>query len=359
MAASVTTFPVHDLLRKLVWMAREEKPDAPATWRDKLRWYPKGFTAESAKIYGLDSANVAEYVNDYERRHIFRNINPIPALFDHKLLMRIALLQAGFAQAETVAVVRPETIDLFPFGPAPRTVTPAELQDVLLEDGGPFVIKPESSTQGRGVALIERVDGQLVERRGHEKKPARLRRSDSVTLIERVLKQGEFWNRLNPTSANSIRVVTMWTPGDPEPFIGMAAQRIGTSGTAPTDNFTGGGICAPVDIDTGRMGPGRRRSDRGSSMRALYPVHPDTGVPIEGEVIPGWDTICRTVLRATRDIPFIRYSGWDVLVDEQGTPVIIEANNNTGVDLFQVHHGVLRDPRVRRFYQAVGVRRAA
>jgi hypothetical protein len=107
------------------------------------------------------------------------------------------------------------------------------------------------------------------------------------------------------------------------------------------------------------MGPGRRRSDRGSSMRALYPNHPDTGVPIEGQVIPGWEAICRTVLRATRDVPFIRYSGWDVLVDEQGTPVIIEANNNTGVDLFQVHAGVLRDPRVRRFYQAVGVRKAA
>jgi hypothetical protein len=356
MAATATTYPVHDTLRKVLWMAREEKPDAPATWRDKLRWWPRGFTAESAAIYGLSDGVLAEYVNDYERRHIFRNINPIPALFDHKLLMRIALLQAGFPQAETVAVVRPETIDLFPFGDAARTVTPDGLHQVLLEDGGPFVIKPESSTQGRGVALIERVGRELVERRGHDIRPARLRRSDSVTLIERVLEQGEFWNRLNPTSANSIRLVTMWTPGDAEPFIGMAAQRIGTSGTAPTDNFTGGGICAPVDIESGRMGAGRRRSDRGSRMRATYSVHPDTGVPIEGEVIPGWERICNTVLRATRAVPFVRYSGWDVLVDERDTPVIIEANNNTGVDLFQVHAGVLRDPRVRRFYQAVGVR---
>jgi hypothetical protein len=33
---------------------------------------------------------------------------------------------------------------------------------------------------------------------------------------------------------------------------------------------------------------------------------------------------------------------WDVLVDKGGTPIIIEASSNVGVDLFQVHAGVLR-----------------
>jgi D-alanine-D-alanine ligase-like ATP-grasp enzyme len=88
----------------------------------------------------------------------------------------------------------------------------------------------------------------------------------------------------------------------------------------------------------------------------LFSRHPDTGAAIEGEVLPYWDTVCDTVLRATEALPFIRYSGWDIVVDDSGTPVIIEANNNTGVDLFQVHSGVLRDARVRRFYEACKVR---
>jgi hypothetical protein len=54
-------------------------------------------------------------------------------------------------------------------------------------------------------------------------------------------------------------------------------------------------------------------------------------------------------------VPFIRYAGWDVLVDDGGTPVIIEGNNNTDLDLFQVHGGLLRDPRVRRFYETCKV----
>jgi hypothetical protein len=342
-------------VRRVLWMARDEKPRAPYSWREKLRWWPRGFLAESAALYDLDRNDVANYVNDYERKHRFRTINPVPALFDHKLLMRIALLQQGFKQAETVAVIGRDATQLFPLTPQARAVSGDELERWLLDDGGPFVIKPESATQGRGVALIERVNGALVERRGLNAKPFRLRKYSDVTMIERVLVQGEFWQRLNATSANSIRVVTMWTPGESAPFIGMAVQRVGTVATAPTDNFTGGGVCAVVDLETGRLGVARRRPQGGAGQIVSYARHPDTGMPIEGERLPGWDAVCATVLRATQSIPFIRYSGWDVLVDDTGTPVIIEANNNTGVDLFQVHYGVLRDARVRRFYEACNV----
>ena len=38
------------------------------------------------------------------------------------------------------------------------------------------------------------------------------------------------------------------------------------------------------------------------------------------------------MLRPIQIIPFIRYSGWDVLVERHGNPVIIE-DNNTGVDI--------------------------
>jgi hypothetical protein len=35
--------------------------------------------------------------------------------------------------------------------------------------------------------------------------------------------------------------------------------------------------------------------------------------------------------------------------------VILEANGNSDVNLLQVHGGLLRDPAIRQFYQAVGV----
>ena len=346
---------LHETLRRILWMAREEKPRAKFPWRDKLHWWPRGFLAESASLYDLPRKNASDYVTDYARRHRFRKINPVPAIFDHKLLMRVALLQAGFAQAETVATIAPGHIQLWPLGDERRTVSTAELTERLLADGGPFVIKPESSTRGQGVAILERANGALVQRRGLHAQPFALRTGPGIRIIERMLVQGEFWQRLNPTSANSIRIVTMWTPGDTAPFVGMAVQRIGTSATAPTDNFSGGGVCAPIDLATGRLGAARRKPEHGGGAHVVYTHHPDSGVPIEGEVVPHWDKVCDTVVRATQALPYIRYAGWDVLVDDTGTPVIIEGNNNTDVNLFQVHGGLLRDPRVRRFYEACGV----
>jgi len=62
-----------------------------------------------------------------------------------------------------------------------------------------------------------------------------------------------------------------------------------------------------------------------------------------------------TVLRAAGSLPFNRIGGWDVLVDASATPIILEANGNSDVNLLQVHGGLLADPRIRRFYQAFGV----
>jgi hypothetical protein len=47
-------------------------------------------------------------------------------------------------------------------------------------------------------------------------------------------------------------------------------------------------------------------------------------------------------------------AGWDVLVRADGTPVLLEANGNSDVNLLQVHGGLLADPAVRRFYERVG-----
>ncbi|MBA3258448.1 MAG: hypothetical protein H0T68_03145, partial [Gemmatimonadales bacterium] len=176
-----------------------------------------------------------------------------------------------------------------------------------------------------------------------------------ATLIERWVEQGPFWERLFPETANTLRVLTLWHPDDLTPFIARAVQRVGTADTVPTDNWSGGGISVPVDLATGRLGAGRLHPLK--SGRPDQPVthHPDTGTPIEGAVIPGWSRVADAVLRAAGGLPFNRIGGWDVLVDGDGEPVVVEANANSDVNLLQVHGGLLAEPRVRRFYQTFGV----
>lgn len=205
-------------VRTFVWTAREEGRQTPYSLFDKLYWWRRGFMAESAALYDFPRNDPADYVNDYIRRHRCKKINPVPALFDHKLLMRSVLLQHGFRQAETIAVITSGAIQLHPFSDQRRWASAAEMEQWLIADGGRFVVKPESSTRGMGVALIEARQGQVMRRRGNEVTPFRVP-VNGVKLIERALQQHEFWDRLHPGSANSIRVLTMWTPGEPAPFV--------------------------------------------------------------------------------------------------------------------------------------------
>jgi hypothetical protein len=179
--------------------------------------------------------------------------------------------------------------------------------------------------------------------------------SARAILIERRLQQGDFWRGLFPDSANTLRIQTLWTPGEPAPFVARAVQRIGTADTVPTDNWSGGGISAPVELATGQLGEGRMHPLKGKRREQRFTHHPDTGAPIAGAVLPGWERVLDVVLRAAASVPFNRMAGWDVLVDREGEPVILEANGNSDVNLLQVHGGLLTDPRIRQFYQTVGV----
>jgi hypothetical protein len=99
-----------------------------------------------------------------------------------------------------------------------------------------------------------------------------------------------------------------------------------------------------------------------SAARAKHDVtapisrHPETGALIEGAVLPDWDALCGDVLRITSAFPGDCFVGWDVFRDVHGRTVIIEANGgSTGVQILQMGGGLLRDPRVRDFYEATGV----
>lgn len=350
------------------WTRHELKAKGGASSGRRLAMWRNGFYAESAILYDFPRNHPREYVSDFEQ---FRcdAVNANNGLFKYKLQLRAFLLAMGFRQADTAAYVHGSRILAYPFSGEGCCVSPEELQARLVGDGGEYIVKPEDGLRGQDLFLLESRDGALLRRRGPTAEPfdvpnylARLRAaSASPTLFERRLRQAPFWNALFPGSANTIRLLTLWTPGEPAPFVAAAVQRIGTAETVPADHWTSGGVCAPVDLATGRLGAGRTypllRNSRtgGPAGDALVEVHPDTGASISGSVLPRWAGIKDVVLRAAASLPFNPMCGWDVMVDETETPVIIEGNGNSGISLLQVHGGLLRDPRVRRFYGAHGI----
>src|SRR5690606_1992970 len=114
----------------------------------------------------------------------------------------------------TIAVLARGRVLLHPFDKSRRYSTAAELGRMLLADGGRFVVKPEDGARGADVFAIETRDGRLVRRRGADYEPFDVAAiGPRPTLVERWIEQGRFWRDLFPDSANSLRVLTMWTPG--------------------------------------------------------------------------------------------------------------------------------------------------
>jgi len=331
-----------------------------------------GFLSDSTVLYNLPSHDPGDYVSDYQLYARCSRINTWNALFDHKLALRSFLLTRGFRQARTVAYIYNGRVLINPLGPGAREANAAELSAHLeaSDSGAGFVVKPEDGLCGVGVFLLFRSGEGWQRQRGRKAEPFDFQRfldrlrepragdeaSGNPILIEQRLTQAAFWRGLFPETSNTLRLLTLWTPGEPEPFVAGAAQRVGTVETVPTDNFTGGGISCPVDRATGRLGAGLMHPIKGPRPGQRFTHHPDTGALLEGVVLPGWDRITHAVVRAAAGLPFNRMAGWDVLVDDDGEPVLLEANANGGhVDVIQIHGGLLVDPQVRGFYEATGV----
>lgn len=70
--------------------------------------------------------------------------------------------------------------------------------------------------------------------------------------------------------------------------------------------------------------------------------------------MPRWQRVRTELLALARRASFLPYVGWDVVVTDSAF-TILEGNKYSDVDLLQVHEPLLRDPRVRAFYERHGI----
>ncbi len=141
----------------------------------------------------------------------------------------------------------------------------------------------------------------------------------------------------SPRALPTIRVNTCLVDGQARLL--FAALRIPV-GDNFTDNFShgaSGNIIAPIDMDTGRLGKASGSLSKRWPNIVDVPVHPDTGVTIEGQSIAMWNDVLDLVERGQKSLPALSTLGWDITVTDNG-PLIVETNATYDVDLIQVAH---------------------
>ena len=184
----------------------------------------------------------------------------------------------------------------------------------FLERHPTVILKPIDSLGGNGVEKVEAStigDLDAFVSRALEARQF---------LLEECLTQHPELARLNPSSVNSLRLITFRKDGDVHLL--ASALKIGNGGAI--DNFSDGGMYTMVDDS------GRALSAAFDGAGHSYSVHPGSGVTIVGFEVPCFGEAVALVEKAARVVPEIPYVGWDVAIRPDG-PVLIEGNYNTGV----------------------------
>ena len=184
-----------------------------------------------------------------------------------------------------------------------------------------MMVKPVDGDGGKGVERILLADYPDKKALYHKLI------ENSQTLCEEYVVQHPALSAIYPDSVNTLRIVSV-VREDGGVDITRCLIRIGAGGVV--DNISSGGMAALIDSKTGEIS--KPAHDKNGDT---HYVHPITGAPIVGAVIPMFDEVLQMVTRAAKEVPQVRYCAWDVAVCESG-PVFIEGNQYPGHEIQQL-----------------------
>ena len=155
---------------------------------------------------------------------------------------------------------------------------------------------------------------------------------DPDVAVQLVMRQHPEMAKMNASAVNTIRIICIILDGESIPL--SAVVRIGNSGSR-VDNFSSGGVGCGVKPD-GRL------NDCGYTQKGeRYDVHPNGFVFSEG-FVPNFDKVLEAVKRCHMCVPMFGVASWDIAIDEDGEPVLIEYNvGGAGIDIHQYNNGPL------------------
>lgn len=315
-------------------------------WKD-------GFLTISHLLYDFRKNDKSFYLSDWKRIHLTSKLNGSKKLtLDDKLIFH--LMNVGNEHVlPLIAVIRDKKILAF----RENTFTIIEKADFLnltktFKNG--IIVKPTTGGGGAGISKIS-YENQLLTFSGACKGIedfTKVIESGKEYLITEIIVQTGVSHKIYPYSINSIRVLTMVDPVTNVPFIAAAVHRFGVRSSGLVDNWSAGGISVKLDYSTGVLGMGAKYPN--ISGLEWMSSHSETKVRFEDVKVDNWDFIRDSILKMAAKYSFLPYVGWDIVPMEQGF-YILEGNNNSDVNLLQIHGGLMADEKVKEFFNYHGI----
>ena len=188
--------------------------------------------------------------------------------------------------------------------------------------------KPVQGDSGRGAQLWTYKSGAYVSEAGDRVTAEFLvaslaeRSKTMAYILQPRLQNHPALAAISSGGLSTVRLVTALGVPQGEPTLEVAVLRMAAT-SSTVDNFGEGGLAAPVDFETGRLGPAVKKDLPDAVLD--FETHPSTGHRIAGALVPCWAEVVETGLRAHRAFRDLRVVGWDVAVTTEGV-VVVEGN---------------------------------
>lgn len=185
-----------------------------------------------------------------------------------------------------------------------------------------FLFKPSTGSCGIGIEKV------VVSESGDLHELYTKYRGEDGVLDEFIVQHKEM-EALHPDSLNTLRIFTVRV--GKEINIAAAVLRMGNGGSV-IDNYSAGGVVAPVDVNTGLVTAAAE-----DIYGARYSYHPYSEKQIVGFNVPNWSKVTEIIKQAASEAP-LSYVGWDVAVRENDC-VIVEANYRPMINVVETADG--------------------
>ena len=214
-----------------------------------------------------------------------------------------------------------------------------DVYNVLKDEKEVFVKRAADSGGGHGVKYLNCEDLTLEQFKNE------IKAFTGDVAIQRGITQHEALAKINPSSVNTIRIITLLEKDGAKVL--SVILRMGV-GETKVDNSSSGGMTIGVSMD------GKLKKFACADKKRLLDTHPTSNVVFDGYELPSFEKVKELVLKASFMVPHFRMVAWDVSVLEDGTPVLIEANLYDGqLDSHQIHNGPLFGEDTERILEEI------
>ena len=206
----------------------------------------------------------------------------------------------------------------------------------LCDTGNELVIKPTvDSGGGKNILLFNCKDGVVDS---GQKLRTVFKDYGKDFIVQKIVQQHEQLKALNPTSLNTIRIMTYLNENKVDVL--STIVRIGRKGSS-TDNATTGGISCGIQKNGQFNTMGYQLS--GQSFRAT-----DSGIKFEDVKLNFMSKVLETVNELHQEAPFFKLISWDLAIDKDENVVLIEYNvMGQGINSHQLNNGPVLSPLLK------------